>query len=200
MKAFSQQDCAQSITPNVTQLSGAGLKTRPGIGVNGQVTIELWANGLPGQGGNMIATGTDTSVNAGEWAEVSFGGCVAVTPGVKYYLVFRNNNNSLGIQGDTANPYPGGNVYANPGYQSFPNFDYTFYTACDCVSTVCKYKINKSKAKGGCQACPAKNTILATNQACSSINDCRKKLKTTIACPNGGPGSCKIKAKADSCS
>jgi len=197
MKGFNQTDCAQSFKPTVTQLSGAGAQTQPGVGVNGAVTIQLWANGLPGQGGSMIATGTDPSVNAGEWAEVRFGGCVTVTRGQTYYLVFTNDNNTLGLAGDTNNPYPDGNVYANPGFNPFPTFDYTFYTACDCQGeTFCEAVANKVKAKR-CQDCPAPG-VEKTNKQCDppgpNPDDCprgvKAKGKITTVCPSNPNGKC----------
>ncbi len=199
MKAFNQQDCAQSFQPTQAQLEGAGVKTQPGIGVNGAVTIELWT-GLPNAGGTMIATGTDSSVNAGEWAEVKWtNGCVAVRPGTTYILRFTNANNTLGLAGDINNPYPNGNVYANPGYQPFPFYDYTFYTACCASRTSCKYTIKKSKSKGGCNACPPVGGGIDSGIPCNSVQDCKKKFKTSTPCPNGLPGSCKIVAKGANC-
>jgi hypothetical protein len=53
---------------------------------------------------------------------------VSVVPGTTEYLVFTSSNNFYAIAGDTGNPYPFGNVYANGGYQSFPSYDYTFRT------------------------------------------------------------------------
>lgn len=199
MKAFAQQDCAQSFIPQNDSLEGAGLKTRPGIGVSGAVTIQLWEGGLPNGGGTMIATGTDQQVTNGEWADVQFdGGCVDVRQGATYYLVFLNDNNSLGIQGDTGNPYPDGNVYANPGYNAFPNFDYTFYTACCSGGATCNYRLKKSKAKR-CDVCPAVGDEVGSEQSCEDVKDCEKKLKTVIPCPDGGRGKCKLKGKRSSC-
>jgi hypothetical protein len=68
----------------------------------------------------------------------------------------------------------------------------------DAVSGTCKYKIKKSKSQGGCPSCPAKNSIIGTNDPCNVVTDCRKKLKTVINCP-AGPGSCSIKAKRSAC-
>jgi len=70
------------------------------------------------------ATGT-----AGNWVDV-FWTAVPIPPATTYYLVFTGNT-SLGISGDTGNPYPDGNVFANPGYGPFPNYDYTFRTYYD---------------------------------------------------------------------
>jgi len=62
----------------------------------------------------------------------------------------------------------------------------------------CSYTIQKSKAKGGCQACPERGENLDTETPCEDVSDCSKKVKTTINCPDGD-GTCKIKAKRSSC-
>lgn len=62
----------------------------------------------------------------------------------------------------------------------------------------CQYTIRSSKAKGGCETCPSKGDNFETQQPCEEVTDCRKKVKTTITCPEG-PGACKIKAKRSSC-
>jgi len=38
-----------------------------------------------------------------------------------------------------------------------------------------------------------------TQAECEDVKGCAKKLKTTIACPRGGNGICKIKGKVTSC-
>ncbi len=63
----------------------------------------------------------------------------------------------------------------------------------------CAYTLKKSKAKGGCGACPAKGETYRSQQSCEKKNDCNKSVKTTIACPGGGNGTCKIKAKKRRC-
>lgn len=125
MAAFSQGDLAQSFIPNVANCSGAGIFARAGIGSPEDITIALY-DALPTAGGTQLATGTSPGT-PGTWVDV-FWSAVPVTPGTTYYLVFTSNFNTMGISGDTANPYLGGQVYANPGYGSFPTFDYTFRT------------------------------------------------------------------------
>ncbi|RJP37230.1 MAG: hypothetical protein C4547_05775 [Phycisphaerales bacterium] len=66
-------------------------------------------------------------------------------------------------------------------------------------SAGCVYKIKKSKSKGGCENCPEVGSEYATNAECETIKDCDKKIKTTIACPRGGNGTCKLKGKRSSC-
>lgn len=128
MAAFSQTDLAQSFQhQNSTNICGAGIKLRQNIGNCDTVRISLWDR-LPNQGGTMLATGSAQGCQ-GQWVDV-FWNRVAIAQNTTYYLVF-DGNVTLGISGDTANPYPHGQVYANSGFQSFPNFDYTFRTYSD---------------------------------------------------------------------
>jgi len=126
MAIFSQTDLAQSFTPGLPFSCGAWIDLRSGIGSPGAVTIELW-DALPNAGGSLLASGTDPAAAPGGLASVSWP-AVAVTPGATYYLVFTADASGQGmcIGGDTNNPYPNGNVFANPGYQPFPDFDYAF--------------------------------------------------------------------------
>lgn len=124
MAAFSQTDLAQSFQQANDNISGAGILLQAGIGGTDNVVISLW-NALPNQGGTMMASANAMGTQ-GEWVDV-FWPPVAVTPGTTYYLVF-DGNFTLGIAGDTNNPYPYGHVFANPGYNPFPNFDYAFRT------------------------------------------------------------------------
>ncbi len=63
----------------------------------------------------------------------------------------------------------------------------------------CVYTLKKSKPKGGCDNCPAKGSDYRTNAECETKKDCNKKVSTTIGCPGGGNGTCKIKGKRSSC-
>ncbi|RJP34418.1 MAG: hypothetical protein C4547_10850 [Phycisphaerales bacterium] len=63
----------------------------------------------------------------------------------------------------------------------------------------CVYKVKKSKPKGGCDNCPPKGGEYRSKADCEDVKDCDKKVKTTIACPGGGNGTCKIKGKRSSC-
>ncbi len=126
MAAFNQTDLAQSFMQTNTNISGAGIFLQSGVGTSDNVIIQLWDN-LPASG-TMLATGSATGV-AGEWVDV-YWSYVPVTPGTTYYLVFLGNT-TLGITGDTNNPYPNGHVYANSGFTPFPNYDYAFRTYYD---------------------------------------------------------------------
>ena len=126
MARFSQTDLAQSFMQAADNINGADVKLQPGQGGQGDITIDLY-DALPNQGGNLMATGTDFGVNPGEWAEVRWA-VEPITPETTYYLVFTSTDGAMGLTGDTNNPYPRGNVFANPGYTPFPNFDYTFRT------------------------------------------------------------------------
>lgn len=125
MAAFSQGDLAQSFQHQVANsICGAGIFLQPGVGSTDNVTIELWTT-LPNGGGNMLATGSAQGT-AGNWVDVTWSP-VAIAANTTYYLRFAGNT-TLGISGDVTNQYPYGQVYANPGYGSFPGFDYTFRT------------------------------------------------------------------------
>lgn len=124
MAAFSQTDLAQSFMQDADNVSGAGILLQADAGTSDNVTISLW-DALPNAGGTMLATASAVG-NAGEWVDV-YWTPVTVTPGVTYYLVF-DGNVTLGIAGDTSNPYPGGHVYANAGYSPFVDYDYAFRT------------------------------------------------------------------------
>lgn len=125
MAGFGQLDLAQSFqTQSQSLISGAGIFLQPGIGDTDNVNISLWDN-LPNQGGNQLAIGSAQGTQ-GNWVDV-FWSPVHINLNTTYFLVF-DGNTSLGIAGDTANPYPYGDVYANPGYNQFPGFDYTFHT------------------------------------------------------------------------
>jgi hypothetical protein len=128
MAAFSQTDLAQSFQTQQSSMPtiGAGILLQPGIGSTDTVVIELWTT-LPNAGGMMLATGSTTGTQ-GDWADVFWdGGGVLLDADTTYYLHFTGNI-TLGIAGDTNNPYPFGHVFANPGFQPFPNFDYAFRT------------------------------------------------------------------------
>ncbi len=124
MSGFSQTGLAQSFIQTSPSISGAGILLQAGVGTQDWVTISVWDQ-LPNAGGTMLTAGSAVGTQ-GEWVDV-YWKSVPLTPGETYYLVFEGNT-SLGIAGDTNNPYPHGCVYANPGYQIFPTFDYAFRT------------------------------------------------------------------------
>ncbi|HEX2901408.1 MAG TPA: hypothetical protein VHS96_16960, partial [Bacteroidia bacterium] len=127
MAGFSQGDLAQSFIPSQNTMCGASVYLEPGIGSGtGDITISLYTN-LPNLGGTLLRSGTATNVSAGGTATVNWAS-VAVNPGTTYYMVYTSTNSTLGLTGNTLNPYPNGQVYANSGYGSFPSFDYTFET------------------------------------------------------------------------
>ncbi|MCW5935830.1 MAG: PEP-CTERM sorting domain-containing protein [Fimbriimonadaceae bacterium] len=124
MAAFSQGDLAQSFQQSANNIVGAGIFLQPGIGSSDNVRISLWDK-LPNAGGVMLASGSARGT-AGTWVDV-FWSQVNIAPNTTYFLVF-DGNTSLGIAGSVNDPYSRGQVYANPGYQPFPTFDYTFRT------------------------------------------------------------------------
>jgi len=62
----------------------------------------------------------------------------------------------------------------------------------------CVYTLSKSKSKGGCGNCPARGSDYRTETVCAGPEDCSKKLKTSISCPDG-EGTCKLKGKGPRC-
>jgi hypothetical protein len=137
MAGFEQGDLAQSFKQSLNNITGAAVKLHPfGQAMSGDITISLYSN-LPNAGGVLLASGTDLNVAGGDFAEVSFGGIIPITPNTTYYLVFTSSNVTklFGIAGESANPYPNGQVYANTGFLPFPTYDYTFKTFADDTTT-----------------------------------------------------------------
>ncbi len=125
MAGFHQPDLAQSFQhQSASRICGAGIELRASIGDKDTVTIELWDR-LPNAGGTRLASGSAVGTQ-GQWIDV-YWNPVSIAANTTYYLVFKGNT-TLGISGDTSNGYPHGQVYANAGFQPFPNFDYTFRT------------------------------------------------------------------------
>lgn len=127
MAAFSQGDLAQSFQQTNGNICGAGILLQAGIGGSDNVTIAIW-DALPNAGGTMLAEASATGT-AGDWVDV-YWPTITITPATTYYLVFTGNT-TLGIAGDTSNPYPYGHVYANTGFSPFTGFDYAFRTYYD---------------------------------------------------------------------
>ncbi len=127
MAHFNQTDLAQSFMQSYDNIAGAGILLQTGIGTTDNVTIQLW-DALPNAGGTMLTEAAATGT-AGSWVDV-YWSAVPITPMTTYYLVFVGNT-TLGIAGDLNDPYPNGNVFANPGYTPFTGFDYAFRTYYD---------------------------------------------------------------------
>ncbi len=125
MANFAQPDLAQSFTPSNSVICGARIFITSGNDI-GDVTISLYTN-LPNAGGLLLAQGTDFGVASGQWAEVNWNS-VSVSPGSTYYLVFSSSVQDLCIGGDVINPYAGGQVFANLGFEAWVGYDYTFET------------------------------------------------------------------------
>jgi len=128
MAAFYQTDLAQSFQQANGNVAGAGIHLRQYYGTGGTVMISLWDK-LPNQGGTQLASGSAAGT-PGNWVDV-YWSPVAVAADTTVFLVFTSTDSNMAIGGDTNNPYPRGQAYANPGYESFPTFDYTFRTYYD---------------------------------------------------------------------
>jgi len=124
MAGFAQTDLAQSFQQTNGNITGAGIFLQPNIGGTDNVTITLWT-ALPNAGGSILATGSAMGTQ-GQWVDV-FWDYTVINPATTYYLVFTGNM-TLGIAGDVNNPYPYGMVFANAGFNPFPDFDYAFRT------------------------------------------------------------------------
>jgi hypothetical protein len=125
MAGFDQCCLAQSFQQANANISGAGIFLKEGIGTSGTVSISLWTQ-LPDEtGAQQLATGSSFGVS-GSWFDI-FWSPIGVTPNTTYFLVFESASD-LGIAGDVSNGYSRGNVFANPGYDSFATYDYTFRT------------------------------------------------------------------------
>ncbi|MBL7803277.1 MAG: hypothetical protein JNL02_06045, partial [Saprospiraceae bacterium] len=164
MANFFQADLAQSFKPATSVLCGAGIKLRDNYAST--ATIRLYTN-LPNAGGVLLAEGTASVPGAG-WLDVSWPS-VTVTPGATYYLVFSGSPNLQCINGNTNNPYPDGQTYANGGFQSFPSFDYTFRTY-SCPPSP-GYLWSTTETTPAITVSPGSNTtytVTVTNQGCSS--------------------------------
>lgn len=129
MAGFYQQGLAQSFTPTQGNVAGAGVTLQAGVGTTDTVTIALY-DALPNQAGaNQLAFASGIGT-AGSVFDVFFSP-VNVTVGQLYFLYFTSANDTLGIAGSTADPYKGGNTFANPSFDSYPTFDYAFRTYYD---------------------------------------------------------------------
>lgn len=125
MAAFSQTGLAQSFQQTHNNIAGAGIRLQAGVGTTDTVTLSLW-DALPNQLGAHKLASSGGVATAGSYFDV-FWSPTALTPGATYFLEFTSVNNTLGIAGDTSNPYAFGQVYAN-NFGSFPSYDYTFRT------------------------------------------------------------------------
>jgi PEP-CTERM motif len=133
MAAFNQADLAQSFQPSYPNITGASVLLAS-LPASSDVTIFLYDE-LPTLGGNLLASGAVLGVAPNAYATVSFG-LIPVVPNRTYYLVFQGANLASGLAGDTTNPYPRGQVYANTGFLPYNDFDYTFQTFSDSSSAV----------------------------------------------------------------
>ena len=135
MAFTTQGGIAQSYIALEPMSAGAGIKfTSASVGDN--VNLSLW-DGLPNAGGTMLATGATLTAND-VWVDVFWDPVVNVTMGNTYYIVIEGDASLPCIAGSTNDPYAGGNVFANPNYDPFPGFDYTFRTySCDNGGATC---------------------------------------------------------------
>lgn len=125
MANFNQTGIAQSFTATSATICGAGLSFESSA--FGTLVINLWT-ALPNAGGTLLATGSAMVENAS--IGNVYWNSVPLTVGTVYFLEFTSSAPQITtcIAGSTVNPYPGGYVHANSGFQEYTNFDYTFRT------------------------------------------------------------------------
>ncbi|SRX55620.1 hypothetical protein AEQU1_02644 [Aequorivita sp. CIP111184] len=174
MANITQTDLAQSYIPIEPIAAGAGIMfdvASTGLDVD----LSLW-DGLPNAGGTMLASGT-SQTDGTVWTDVFWDPVVNVTVGNTYYIVIDGDPLLPCVAGDTSDPYPGGNVFANAGYNSFPGFDYTFRTySCDASG-------------GGCPIVSDCNLSDVTPDDASSPNVWDRPFADGTCCSGLGPVS-----------
>jgi hypothetical protein len=128
MASFAQTDLAQSFQQSVDDIDGAAIFLIGGASdeLPTTITIQLW-DSLPNAGGNLLTQGSVALTGDNQWATVNWSD-LSITAGAPYYLVFLSTDLTYGIAGDVNNGYPRGEVYANVGFQPYPDYDYTFET------------------------------------------------------------------------
>ncbi len=97
-----------------------------------------------------------------------------------------------------SNPYGNGFPANPPEVINYQGADFNYWVN-GTIESGCGYVLKKSKSKGGCESCPARGESYHTRDECEKVRDCVKKLNTTIACPDGRNGLCKLKGKRASC-
>lgn len=177
------------------------------------ISLQVWGGGDAGPDCNRVLAKTDDFTAPDPGLNLHLRDAVAsedLVPGQRYWFVITGahrgdpNNSPYQTGGHTQNSrYPdnGEFWYANDengcsfdGQRNTPEMAFQVYLG----GNTCQYTVTKSKAKGGCQACPQRGGNLPTEAECENVGDCRKKIKTTLSCPQG-PGTCKVKGKRDSC-
>lgn len=114
---------------------------------------------------------------------------VPITIGTTYYLVLsKDTNGSQCVAGDTAGGYANGQLYANAGYNPFPNFDYTFHTySCGGGSFLYNPGALSGAIRSSFAPTPPTYTVTAT-----SANGCT--ATSTILISQNNTGSCSTKS------
>ncbi|NHF71390.1 DUF4347 domain-containing protein, partial [Flavobacterium sp. F372] len=166
MGNFTQQNLAQSFIPIQNSINGASiLLTDNGAGI-GNVTLSLYST----LNGTLLASGTDLGVSANEWASVSWPS-ISITPGATYYLVATGTNGAQCWSGNTSNPYPNGQTYANSGFGAFPSFDYVFTTTYESTGgNICGSTLTYSANLGSCATnVTTNNPIISDNCAVNNL-------------------------------
>jgi len=123
--AFVAEGVAQAFQPVETMSAGAGFHFESAPTAGTDLTLALY-DALPPDGGVILASGTTVADGSAVWIDVLWE-VTAVVPGNTYFLVVLGTADAC-MSGTTFDSYPGGDLYANAGYQIFPGWDYTFRT------------------------------------------------------------------------
>ncbi len=123
----SIEEVVQSYLPLEPNAAGVGVKfTTPSSGLN--VELSLW-DGLPGTGGNLLASGT-TLTDGSNWVDVYWNTTVSVTVGNTYYIVVDGDSTLPCLSGSQSNSYTDGQLFLDNSPTL--NSDLTFRTySCD---------------------------------------------------------------------
>ena len=173
MANISQGDIAQSFQPVETESAGAGFQFLSPPTAGTDLTLTLWDD-LPPNGGVALTSGTTVADGVADWLDV-FWDVTTVVPGDTYFIVVTGSADAC-LNGSLSDVYPGGNVYANPGYGSFPGFDFTFRTySCD--------------AGAGCAIVSDCNLTDSTPDDATSPDIWDRPFAGGTCCSGGGPVS-----------
>ncbi len=165
---------------------GYWVEAPPAIGDDGMVYVS-------DMGGTLHALDTD---GESQWtykpSTYWMRGGASIKDGVLYFGSYDGNLYALSVSSTQVDDSSWPKYQADLGNTGRP---------LDAGGDTCQYKLKKdSKPKGGCEACPGKGDVVASEQNCEKKRDCDRKLKGKIACPDGGRGACKkIKGKRTRC-
>jgi hypothetical protein len=165
----------------------------------GNVTLDITDTDPPGNDVSFVRGGW-TPRNGAEYGIGGFASIAAIDDfsiGDSLCDDFNRANGPLGPDWVQRNG-GGTGIVDNTARQGPPNGSRSGFIGECGGGNNCVYTLSKSKAKGGCDTCPDRGSDYRTESVCEGPEDCAKKLKTSITCPEGG-GTCKLKGKGARC-